>query len=452
MPNAISWEFLFLINILFTAIFPLLISRCSTKKSAWIFFGVASALPYFYSGITWLFIKRGDIEFHFALTALHWNLSVFNLFLLWNLLSKPQKILKFYGWLVLSALVSLSALVLSPALAFIDPFWGVVPGTISLDPIISLAPYFLRLWVCFIALLILVRWRKSFVYIFSIWITLGVIGFFAPSSFLSLRALKHQFKSPLVAGPLQIFIQDTKSEKDSSELWSSELLKHFENLKSKLPPSMKPRSDYDFKVFIYRDDDTKYNWIRARQVQVGHFPRGEMHLSHLTPQSEILPHELAHLIHGQSTAPIKSYLDPFYLEGFAVAIASEKLETAIENAAAFAQTLPENKKLIWPKGLAFFKNYPAEASYALAGGFAAYALQRNLAPWEMAELDPQILLTIKVSAEKKKRAQEIFLRPPLLEDPLRRDCARLKHNVDLNPSEKNKTKLERICNLATAAN
>jgi hypothetical protein len=441
----LSWEFLFGLNIVFAILLPFLLRWLPSRRAKVLVFVGASLLPHFLALGSWFFTHHGDLEFHLKLTALHWNLSVINLFLLWQLLEGPYRFWRYFGFLLCSAIVSVGALFLTPSLSFTDPFWGVSPGTVSIDPIISLPPYYLRLWVCFMAALVILRWRRAAVYLISIWAAYFLIGQFTPSQFLSVTALKRQFKEEASFGSITVYVQDPKVEEFSAEVWAREFGFHLEELKKRLPEDVIPNKDLEFSIFIYRDDDSKNKWIHARQTQIGHFVRGEMHLSHQTPLSPILRHELAHLLHGQSTAPWYAYLDSFYLEGFAVAISEVSLENAVAEAAAVAQVLPEGRKLVWPRTIRFYGTYPASASYALAGGFAALALQHHQAPWNFPVPDPKDLLQIKVSEENLNRAKEIFARPMLFEDPDRRDCARLEHEFENYRQEKNRIKLEKIC-------
>lgn len=405
--------------------------------------------------IEFLIVPRCDLSFHQTVLLWHLGVSMLNTHILWKLLNASRRIRLYYMTVVASGLVSLSALLWTPSLAFTDLFWGVIPGTISLDPIISLPPYYLRAWVSLIAILVLIKYRKPYVQLLTAWIAFAVIGQFAPSPFLSISTIERRFKEHADVGPIHIHIEDPKLEEFSASVWAKEFLFHYEQILRRLPPALRPseerQKNFHFDIFIYASDDSKNRWIHARRTQIGHFPRGEMHLSSLNPSSDIIGHELAHLIHGQLGAELQSYIDPFYFEGFAVAISEPSLENALDDAAAIAKFVSPNRPLVWPRLFKFFLSYPPKASYALAGGYASMALQQEMPPWEF-ELPPiETLLSRAPSQDKMKWAHEVFSQPPLLYDPLRRDCTRLQHDYAesfapfLGFSQALRTKLEKLC-------
>jgi hypothetical protein len=99
----------------------------------------------------------------------------------------------------------------------------------------------------------------------------------------------------------------------------------------------------------------------------------------------------------------------------------------------------------------FFWQYPTRASYALSNDHSAAALEQDRFPWEIEPAPIDDLLQHNPSIEKLKYAKEIFSQPPLLYDPLRRDCVRLARDYAKSFSKeklfssKIKKKLEFLC-------
>jgi hypothetical protein len=162
----------------------------------------------------------------------------------------------------------------------------------------------------------------------------------------------------------------------------------------------------------------------------------------VSPKTELLGHELSHLLHGQIKAPIKSYLDPFLLEGVAIALSQKNSERTFDEASALVQTLGLKT---WPRYLNFFLSYPPRAAYALAGGFALRSFSLNFWPWDERGDELEFFRMRRVSEQSLEKARKILKMKSPLKDPLRRDCARLEETFYRSENLQDLKKLEDLC-------
>ncbi|MDB5036869.1 MAG: hypothetical protein JWQ35_397 [Bacteriovoracaceae bacterium] len=430
-----SWEFLFVANLFLVLLYPLLAKWIKNEK---LLFSILFILPAGLAVSEHFFINA-DLGFYLKLSLLHWNISLIFIALLWNLSGKQIK--KFYLFALLSAFLSLVKYLFSSSLVFFDPIWGIIPGTVSIDPIISLEPYYFRLAVLTVIGLTLINYRSA------LWMTCGFFalaafaGLATPSPVLFSGALKNHFRESASFGPIEVRLESEKASQFSARDWAREFAFNLEEIRSRLPKSAVLNPNLHFNIYIYDSDDTKAHWIGARETQIGNFIQKSMHLSHVVPISELLPHELTHLVHGQLKAPLISYLDSFYLEGFAVALQSEDKDNTLDDAAAFVQTLSLKN---FPHVLKFFTAYSSTVSYALAGGAAVKKLEEGLFPWE-GKTDIDFFKSRPVSAEKKLWAAKVLERKLLFKDPLRRDCARLEWVYSNSKDSRDFVKLNELC-------
>jgi len=116
-----------------------------------------------------------------------------------------------------------------------------------------------------------------------------------------------------------------------------------------------------------------------------------------------------------------------------VALASPSLEDSIRWAAALKEKSPTPLQE-WPRGFAKFTKLPAPASYGLAGGYSSLALQAKSWPWNT-NSTLQSLENYKPTELELSRAERVYSRPSLFQDPRRRDCERLQWHFeqDLSP-------------------
>lgn len=433
-----TWEFVFGLNIAIVILFPWIKSRLQNIRVRALVLALAPLLLAFIESA----FQPADFSFYLKLYLLHWGASYLTLEYLSRNLSEAQTIRAHIGIVLISLCLSSIKYLFSPSLIWIDPILGVLPGTIGLDPIISLQPYFARLILLTFAFALSLDARPILTFFLAFFIGSLIFADQIPSSYLSTKMLESHFQIKAKSGPVRIFIESDFASHFSADFWAEEFHFLWDELKMRLPSQAKISDSNEVKIFIYSSDNSKADWIGARETQIGNFWKGELHLSRLSPLSDILDHELAHLLHGKIEAPWISYLDPFYLEGLAVALASEDSEQTMDRAAALLQVLPEPK---WPRGVQFFSRFPSQAAYALAGGFALVHLEANEWPW-IGNTDAVTKLNSRtVSSELKSWAKRVLERKSLFKDPKRRDCVRLEWNYFNHPSSRLAEKLDSLC-------
>ena len=433
-----SWEFLFGANLALVLVYPFLAHIFKNEKalnSILFFFPAAAAT-------TEHLLIKADLDFHLKLCILHWGVSLLAIYGLWKFLPEKRKHLLYFSIVFVSLVFSFSKFLISPSLVWLDPFWGVVPGTVSIDPIISLDPYLYRLAILFIVSMTLLSFQSAVWFVTSFWALAFLLGAVPSSPFLSSRSLVQSFKSKENFKQLELYFEGNQSSIFSPWVWSRELGFALDRMLAKLPEKNSLTSKTPYRIFFYASDDSKANWIGARQTEIGHFLHGEMHLSHLVPGQSVLAHELAHLIHGKIEAPLISYLDPFYLEGFAVAISTEDENLLLDEASALVQTLDLKD---WPRGSDFFFLYSPDVAYTLAGAAALKKIQQKEWPWQGEPIDLSIFKSRKVTPEQLFNAKKALERKAIFKDPLVRDCTRLEWSYALSKTNENLTKLEDVC-------
>jgi hypothetical protein len=433
-----SWEFLFLLNLLIVPSLPLilkLLSRFSSRIS-WSLLFLLHALPYGL-GISARFMeKQGDLVHYLKLVGLQWSLSWLAVLILWNLADPTKRLRSLYGVFAISAAVSVLGFLITPSLVVSDPIFGVVPGAFAMDAIIDTHFFMLRLEGLALALGIAVvlgfwiRWRSAS-FLALLWIVSLGLDQIRIGAFTLRPSFEREFDPPLQSKSLRIFVQANAELSPQAEAWLKELEFHEQEILQRLP--ITPLENRIFDIFIYQNDEAKYRATGARRVQIGNFLRGEMHLSSVHIFSEIIRHELVHLIHRHLDAPLISYVDPLQFEGLAVAVSAGSLQEALQEGAAITQSKRFSLST-WPTGLRFFSELPNQAAYALAGGLAAYQLQQGQLPWSATLPSIQTFQWIEVSPEQVKAADEYLRQPPLHRDPLARDCQRLFRDFRLTPT------------------
>lgn len=438
MLRLMSWEFLFLLNLLVVVALPLtlqLLLKFSARFS-WSFLFFLHALPFGLGIAARLVEEQGDLSHYLKLVAMQWTLSWLVVLILWTLLPPSKRLAKIYGVFALSILISLCGFLLTPSLVVSDPIFGVVPGAFAMDPIIDSHFFFLRVESLSIALMIAallgfwIRWQ-SLSFLALLWVTSLGLDQIRWGAFTLRPSFDREFHPPLETKSLRVFVQKKLELTPPAEAWLKELEFHEQEILKRLP--IEPTENRLFDIFIYESDESKYRAIGARRVQVGNFIRGEMHLSSVQIFSDIIRHELVHLIHRHLDAPLISYIDPLQFEGLAVAISAGSLQEALEEGAAITQSKRFTLSK-WPSGVRFFSQLPSQAGYTLAGGLAAYQLQQGKLIWQESLPSIQTFQWIEVTAEQVKAADEILKQQPLHKDPLARDCQRLFRDFRINPS------------------
>ncbi len=446
IPQIQSWEFLFSTNLILVFIFPFLVQAIRRKnRHATIFITLLFFLPHILGLIENICGTPADLEFFLILATLHWTISSFALYLL---LSSSRRVRSYYAIVFGSGILSAAYPLVSSTLIFNNIFWGIIPGTITIDPMISLNPYYMRLgfFIVTIAFFVVLRKNHSL-----LWMPLVLAFIFSAPFSTSLSSAKdwpifasvhfEHTKSP----PPEILLYRTEnSHQEISNMdWQKALDGLHGSLTAKLPKQFQIKPHPPFKIFIYESDDEKADWVGARKTQIGNFVRGEMHLSDISPSSDVLSHELAHLLHGALNVERKSFLDPFWFEGFAVAM-SEDPELLLERAAAIHENLQISGGFEWPTGLLFFQRYAARIAYVLAGAHAVWWMRQNEAPWDHAPSD-EIFKFITVKDEARQWAIRQMEQKPLLRDPLVRDCARLSFEWRRHRTARLESKLNTLC-------
>lgn len=433
-----SWEFLFILNLLAVLLLPLFLKLLShfSSRVFWSCIFFLHALPYGLAIIARVLQNQGDLIHYLKLVSLQWSLSWLAVLILWNLATPSKRLRSIYGMLLISAAVSLMTFLVTPSLVVSDPIFGVVPGAFAMDPIIDTHFFILRLQGLALSLVLAtilgfwIRWR-GVGFLALLWITNLGLDQIRLGAFTLRPTFEKHFNPPLQGQGFRIFVQAKSDLSPPVDAWLKELEFHEQEILKRLP--MTPSKNRVFDIFIYENDEAKYQATGARKVQIGNFLRGEMHLSSVQIFSEIIRHELVHLIHRHLDAPLFSFADPLQFEGLAVAVSAGSLEEALEEGAAVTQS--ERFSLsTWPSGLRFFSELPNQAAYALAGGLAAYQLKQGQLPWMGAHPSVQTLQWIEVTPEQVKAADEWLRQRPLHRDPLARDCQRLFRDFRLTPT------------------
>ncbi len=449
--NFHSWETIALFNLFITAFVPFLIPQRDIGKTFWIKF---LFLLFFLqmAGLLQFWLKReGDIRFFLILSFLHFNISFTNSVFIWKMIHVRRPALAYYLLILLSGFLSLLGFVLYPTMTIADPFWGVLPGTVLMDPIISLKIYWARLGVSTLGwffILIIPFFRKTplFGILFTYWVSLWIWGQAFPSPLYSERALKKGFVEYASVGPFEVWVENPKKSAFSADIWAKDFEFNLNQIKKRLPPTASISRQEKYKIFIFESDQSKASTIGARNVQIGDFYNSEMFLSLDGPHQEILPHELSHLLHGHLSSPLRSYVDPFLFEGFAIALSSPELKETEEKAAAI---LIENPSITgWPRFLKFTMSSSA-VSYALAGGSAAKQIRMGKLPWEALEFSVDDFRKIPVSERARNEARELLKIKPFFRDTVRRDCARLYRIVEEKKSYASWKSFQSICPYST---
>lgn len=414
-----SWEFLFLYNLLTAILFPLFGRNASIQIVVFLFPGMM--------GILESFFIPSDTHFFLILMSLHFGLSFLFIKFLFNSSITTKS---YYLWLFSSLLLNLLFPLTSLNLIFSDVFWGVVPGTIAIDPIIGLEPYALRLIVALITIGLWLTIQKPKMLILTPLIVMGILSSAFPGwltqNFYDLAESQDERPSQL-----RIFSQ----EKSSQLLWSSEANNSWAKFKQLLP--LKEKNTVN-RIYVFRSHDEKFNHTGARETQIGHFFQHAMMISEISPSSSLFRHELAHLYHGSVDAPFWTYLDPFVFEGIAVALADQK-ETILKRATALQKKL---KLIEWPRWFKFYQLSP-HTSYTFAGSYIHLCLLKNMPIWNCHATPND--LQFEPSLEDITWAEAIFQSKPLFVDPKRRDCARLKRKLRLKPESNASELIKKIC-------
>lgn len=441
----LSWEFLLLLTLGSALLFPWL-ARIPYS------FLFLSLLPHVLIAAQWLMKRQGDVSFYFLLALLSWNVTLCNLGFFRHWLG--QKTFLYYVGLFASAGLAVAMVAILPTTQILDPLSLVIPGTLSIDAVIPLTPYVTRLSVSFFAVGVtfcLVKFARirffsaapAFVFLFCYWSGMCM----APMSFQTASSLQRHFADSASEGPIEAFVQTPSKQKFTAKFWAHEFHFYYQELLTRLPKSLPADLKPHFKVYFYESDDAKAKWLGARRVQIGNFMRGEMHLSELTPLSDVLPHELAHLLHGSLHTSLIAYIDPFFLEGFAVALSAPDEKNVLDEAAGLIQAQGASEITSWPRGLKFLFGLPAPVSYRLAGGFAALRLSEKRWPWDEAPglSEWNTLKSRPVSEAVLEKAKTLLSIKPFASNPLRRDCARREWLYENSRSEEDLENLKRIC-------
>lgn len=419
-----SWESLFVFHLIWVLIFPWISTRLR----------ILTFLAYPLLGLfEHLALGRGDLEFFMKLYFLDMSPT----FLALQILAEKRSRKSFWSICLFSLLASISALIYSRSLWLLDPFWGAIPGTISIDPIISLKPYFLKLLLTLIFWTMMISSRRPSVALMAYFAASGMIGLSSSSSLTSSEALKTHFFERGHHKNISVWLETAQTSSWRAQAWARELSFLYEEILERLPENhLAPEP---IEVFIYDSDDSKFSWIGARRTQIGNFLHSELHLSQISPFSEVLPHELAHIVHAHLRAPLISYLDPYYLEGFAVALSETDPERLLDRGRA----LYEKWKHYAPRWLSFFSEYSPRISYTWAGAEAFGRLQSGRFPWELAH-DFKIY-EIEPSSDSKAWVERAAATKPFFKDPFFRDCARLEWMHSKDPTSSSEEKLSKLC-------
>lgn len=358
------------------------------------------------------------VWYSLGLVSLHWNLGLLSLQILSGLSKRAYFCVVFS-----SLLLSVALLLFSEGLFIIDPFWGVLPGTIGLDALITLDAYYIRsgAWVFSLLLSLVIskaRAARAWTFAISYWGLILLMGIVYRSPFLPTSSLMGSFGERAVQANIEVHLEDPKSSPFSAEIWKEEFQFLQQELMKRLPARTEWRSMTPDRIFIYSSDDSKALWIGARRAQIGNFIQGSMHLSEIPLWHPLLAHELAHLFHGRLHAPLLSFLDPFFFEGFAEALSHPDPSLLLRTSSALLQEPRE-----WPRFLSFFFSGNPRVNYRLAAGFSAFALQQGTFPWTLSK-DPRAeIRQIPFSEEEQKWATEISTLKTLFREPRRRYCA-----------------------------
>jgi len=440
LPPLNSWEFLFALNILFAALAPLILAALgklgiSVFKSFFILsFGLIGV-----ASLKYLVDRQGDFQFQLKLIGLHSIVSLFSILFIYRITRPPRKILKTYAVLFVSLTFSTISFFLTPSLYALDPFWGVLPGTISLDPVISLYLYETRLWILLLSLLVVLgmgfKFSLNAVHFILIFILIHLgFGVLKPNPLSFQPFFGSHFKIALKDQNFSVFFESEDSSPWQIPKWKRELEYHFFEITKLIPNSLRIPKDLNLRVYIYDSDGSKKKWIGAENPQIGNFIRGEMHISGLDINSSTLRHELVHLIHGKLKSPMISYADPFLFEGLAVALTANDLDQLIADGRSLVQAIQEKSAgLNWPRSLNFFDQYSGAVSYKLAGAAAALTLKTGKFPWETTP-EMSAFLEPKASQTELKIAREMLTVRSLMKDPLARDCHRLFQELQDSPT------------------
>lgn len=422
--SSVSWEFVFQFTLIGILILPIIFRFL--KPSA-VSLSLLALFPPLLSLSIYLWRFQGDLPFHITLMILSWWPSLF-----WGALlfksQTPTSLRHFYSAIAGVAVVSGIIFFITPSLTLMDPFIGVWPGTVSIDPIISLNLFWQRFFLTLSCIVVFFVFKKrlSFFGLVSCYFVLGLgLSLVTPNSFTPRFRLEASFKK-FEAAPFTLWIEKPDSLTSTPQLWLSELRFQWTELTKKLPPGYSFRRSPDISIFVYASDDSKHQWIGAGKTQIGNFLRHEMHLSSVEIDADVIRHELVHMLHGFLDVDLKSYIDPFYFEGFAVALSDENVEQLEQRASAIFHELGSN--FVWPRGLRFFSAYPPVISYELAGAHSRHALTHQNWPWSETP-NTSVVSAVRPNEEAKRAAQQWLKRKPLFSDPLARDCHRLRKNI-----------------------
>ncbi len=423
MIQILSWEFIFTLNLVGIALLPFLRRLLPPRFPLFI---ISFLLPLFLLFAAWCFAPYRDLWFYLKLYVLHWGISLGSLALLFRMLGPSVKLWKIYATLFGSLLLTTLGFLLTPALTALDPFWGVIPGTFSLDPQIHLNVHINRLvvWLHFVALvLIWGLWTRFSPRIWLAFFGIHLLLAWIQPMPMTLRARYETFfVEEFADSQFKIFRELKESSPWSNQSWLEEFRFLESEILSQAPSKNIKKRNHPLTIFIYDSPQSKYRLLGAQNVQVGNFLRDEMHLSQIELGDDILRHELVHLLQPQFDAPLTAYFDPFIFEGLAVSL-GRPAGSSIEMAAALIQEISKTQPFSWPRGVQFYSQFSGPVAYRLAGGYADQALLQNQFPWD-AKIDSQRFSSITVSPSTRLLAQKNLEGVALLKDPLARDCER----------------------------
>jgi hypothetical protein len=368
----------------------------------------------------WIQAAAYQVSFSSLLVSLVW----------WRIREQDLRILRAVGVLALSVSLSGALFLLTPSIQWVDALWGVVPGPVSMDPLISIEPFLMRLsvWaICFVIILITgLRWTWPA----STWVLLfyavGIVWSFVfnPSPFTFAKRYQENFEHHHHQEGLSVYANLPPGTNLDTwvDLFHSESKNLLTQLRERFPVQAQ---DFHFDVYLYGSDEEKRQWLGAHKVQIGNFARVEAHFSgdRITPS--LVRHELAHLIHGQIGAPNKTFMNPFIFEGLAMALEGD--QTRIQEGYHLIQVLNEKGDWTWPQKKNFYERYPAAVAYRLAAAHADWKWQRGLWPWEGLPLKPQDFPALSLSASERVRAEQLLALQPLSSDFRLRECAYILH-------------------------
>ncbi len=450
------WEFILVLNLLLAALMPWasLIPRLN-EFLILIVLVASTCLFELVLFVSWSLDPQGDFSYFSKLFFLHLGPSMVSLSLL--LISSrdlSHRWLRILAALLFSLGLSMLGFLMTPSMSAMDPFWGLIPGPIDMDPIIDLDFYWLRLWTSLLGwmLILILGWRarlKPMTFTLLLWLPSLILCQFTPGPYSSRFILERSFPKSISADSIEIFSNQTDIARAA---WLEEFLFLKSEILKRLPPGASPNFESPLRIFVYPSDLEKKKWIGAERTQIGNFLRGEMHLSEIELDSPVVEHELTHLIHGRIRAPLKTYLDPFWFEGFAVGLTEREPSLLELQASALFRVLEtQGRPIFWPHFSRFFSEFPPQASYRLAGAYAAQALRNNEWPWNAPRLSPAQFKNIDVTNEFLSEASRILDQKPLQSDPLRRDCSRLFRNYRLTPKISDFKSFLEICSRSPLA-